>query len=813
VLSVTVRKINESTGKQFTGEPVEVLRQALEHSLEPGVEYNIESSDVEQLAFLDDDFHAAPPGQRPGDKLLNVGCCTAPAPAAYWISHGGGLKRAYVAAGNFTADELAAVALYDSRRHLASLYGYSGSEIAPRTRHPRSVRNGRTCEGLCGVNGYCGTGVDRACREVMAEYPTADEEVIDEWLAEHGWEIGRRYPHDRCPIDPCECSRNDPVVCLGTCIYCHRCAGVLGDGFRSYHRLIASDGGEVERPENVVKAMVWAKCHWTHAKHVLVPMFGHQAKLLYRALLKACHLHNVPKLPDGTANPERVAKETLIGWATSERVKIVRTVSGWFDADLKTPVKDSALTRFLTGLPTVWYYHVDEKGKGKLRMDPVREAECIGDAKISGYPPILPVHGVDLARHAKLIGSGTGTVRVEVPADRHPFRYVEPHERGDYEQHFATYFPGVNLDVVRLGIGALAFAQTNAGEVPMIFITGQSGAAKTRHAELAAVACGVEPAVLKYSNKGTERLDQQYGTAAERGGIAIMDEFGKHAGKGRKNELDGSDVVATLNGFRRGMSYHRLYVGPVSLTYAPPLMMTDTGLPPYFRDEVQIARRVVHVALGAGILAGGYDWRQTSRQNGASGILDWRDASPDNARACDCLVSDVIDHLRAGGYGGAFQGFAAMLGFHTVQNGTGDGVDAEEVYRELFQAVCRLARQTDNESGDKSFKGRGWVVFDPNNETAVVKAYAAAIGYESVYTSDGAFDKQKQRLGGVQWGRVLGVPGVELDLDKHGKKIALRFRLGVVRGFGRDKTRFNYEIPVAADGGNVAAPVAAAKVA
>jgi hypothetical protein len=787
MLTVTVRRITESTGKQFSGEPVEALRQALDCELEAGAEYNIESSDAEQLAFLDVDYHAAPNDEGRVWELQNALDRLPVQPAAAWISHGVGLKMAFVTGGGLTAKEVAAVALYAGRRQFAAIGGYSDSEIDDHTRHPMSVRDGRTCGMLSVCPDYTGFRIGDACRDALAEYPTADEEAVDEWLADHGFEKGRRYPHVHCPIEPVDCSRNDPVVCLDAGIYCHHCK-VHGRGFRSYDQLVAGAGGEVERPTNVVKAMVRERCHWSHAKHVLTQMFGCNAKLVYSALLKSWHLHNVPAAKDDKDNKVREAKEGLIRKALSERVKIVRTASGWFHDDLKTPVKDRSLNDLLTGLPTL--YFVDQKGK--LGVDTVRRGELNGDAEIYGYPPILPIHGVDLARQAGLIGSGCETVRVEVRAGRHPFRYVEPHDRGDYEQHFAKYFPGVNLDLVRLGVGALAFAQTNAGEVPMIFITGQSASAKTRHAELAAVACGVEPKVIQFQQRDTDRFKSQYCSAADVGGIAIMDEFAKNAGRAR---ADGSDIVAALTGFRSGMTLHRYHVGPATLAYAPPVILTDTDIPQYFREEVQIARRVIHVDLGPGILTnGGYDWRQTSRQNGASGILDWRDASPDNARACDCLASDVIDRIKASGYGGTFQGFAATLKFATVQNGTGDGTDPNDVYRDLFDAVCVVARQSDNEPTDPYFTGRGWAVVNLDTDTRAVRAFSAAVGEEVGDTRSTAFERYKQRLGGVQWGVILDVPAVELKLKRHGRKVGFKFHRGPVKGSGLSGTRFNYEL-------------------
>src|SRR5262249_18295134 len=60
-------------------------------------------------------------------------------------------------------------------------------------------------------------------------------------------------------------------------------------------------------------------------------------------------------------------------------------------------------------------------------------------------------------------------------------------------------FPGVNLDYVRLIIGALAFSQAVWGEPPQIFAAGQSRSAKTTNAELAAPAVGGAPRLARFT--------------------------------------------------------------------------------------------------------------------------------------------------------------------------------------------------------------------------------------------------------------------------------------------------------------------------
>jgi hypothetical protein len=778
--------------------PLAALRLALKHAGLTDAEPVLKWEGSDQLAALDMDFHD---GRSP-IHMDNLPCFAVPSAAITWRTHGGGLRLIYSASDPFTAGDLASLSAFSLKPYCPG----ATFETLDHCRHPAYPRGEQRCGEVhdTGGDGSCGRAVDVA-RGIMAEYREPNEDQVEEWLADAGMERGKRYPHERCPIEPSNHGRNDPVVVLDYGVYCHRCAAT-GSGFASWGRLV---GGEVTAT-NRLRLAVRGKSHWAHAKHVVAAetgWTGGMAKELYGALLKAQHVAPLPRTvdKDGTSvpNPALTAAGKLVDMALSNRVQIVRGNGCWLQNDLATPVREAGLSDIFTGFAAVHF----PGDKGRLQVDTVRRGELRGahDLSTYGFPAVTPIHGVDLAGAGSLIGADVADIRVSVPAKRYPFKYVPPAERlisyGPYESHFDTYFPGVNLDAVRLLIGALAFAQTRTGEAPMIFISGQSGAAKTRHAELAVVACGVPPVSIAFT-LNSERLKQAYGDASRRGGLAIFNEMGKHLGKSR---AESSDVVAALNSLCVGELYHALYVGPVAIDVAVPVVMTDTFVPDAFNGEIQLGRRVVVVPLGAGLNSRTgqdgkpLDWRATSTQNGASGILDWRTASADNAKACDCLVSDTIDRLQTLPQK-TFHSYAATLGFATLAERAveDDGCDHDAVYRELFDAACSHDPLT-NVPGSHFRTDRGWLVFNPSDDLPLARSYLKAVGLEDVqfgigYRHPATADTRIQKLAGQQWGQILGVAGVELDVEPHGKQIGLRFRLGPRTGCRAKVAKFNGEI-------------------
>jgi hypothetical protein len=254
-----------------------------------------------------------------------------------------------------------------------------------------------------------------------------------------------------------------------------------------------------------------------------------------------------------------------------------------------------------------------------------------------------------------------------------------------------------------------------------------------------------------------EEFLRHVAAGADAGAFVFVDEIAKQ--KAIEKILPARLLLLT-----RGTRYRALYIGSRLLPPLPVVVLADTVVPPIMRSDVQLARRIVEVDLGAGINVTGQDWRKTC---GTGDIKGWRSASEDNARAADIFVSDVIRNY----CDADFKVIAAKLGFKTFRDSAGD-FDATADYRAFFDAVCAAP-----EVEDGHIKGRGYKLIDAERRETPIECTFHAIGEQGVC--------------GAQWGRILQVPGVVCDFQRHRKKAFVRFRLGGSRML---TTKFNAEI-------------------
>jgi hypothetical protein len=167
------------------------------------------------------------------------------------------------------------------------------------------------------------------------------------------------------------------------------------------------------------------------------------------------------------------------------------------------------------------------------------------------------------------------------------------------------------------------------------------------------------------------------------------------------------------------------------------------------------------------------NWKETCR---CGDIRYWRAADRRNADAADMIVSDVMDKYFDGPVN--FEQIVKKFRYPFLNEQIGD-VDSDLPKKKLFEVVCK-----DPSGGSGMWSGPGWKVTSLLGDWPLVKALADC-GFRS---EDQA---SRQALTGCQWGRVLGVPGVELDLETRGQQVAIRFRLGKPRVKG---TKYNAEI-------------------
>jgi hypothetical protein len=714
---------------------------------------------VKRLAALDVDYHG---DRKPERHWIDAAARENPiAPACWWTTHGGGLRAVFVPHEGLTADELAAAfAVWFLFSPLAQrrsmLGGLTGVEIKTITRHPEYPNAvGNRCGGVHPGGLSRPKKLASALLDGEAE---VDEDAVEEWLSENGYQQYTAYEHDRCPIDEYgeHTSHGKPVWVGDYGINCLSCAS-RGDGFRSWAALL--DPGRVTRKKNVVHAMVRGRTHYDHARHVLaVEWEGEKCpeavrKLAYRALLKIKHV-----LPVDKQKPKvKEAEQALVDRVFYSQ-KLVRGEGRWMDlADLATVYEGQPLAKMLTDIPALQAVN-QTNGRPSFRTGKHGNFLTSADLRDDGFPAIVPLIGCDLRGKMPETFGAEPVYAALVPDRRAPFKYI-PKDQRDIKKAEAVFrgqFPGADLNLIRLLIAAKGYAQRMPMEPPLIVLTGQSGAGKTATVLLAAeVACDRMSRVS--FKRELNEFHRMLGAAAGRCGFLLIDEIAKATAWE-------SEMEECLTNIQSGISYRPLYSASAKLGNLPSVVLADTDLPPVMRKSIQIARRVVHVELGAGgtLDADGeaVDWRITTY---GGDIRGWR-GRLNHSAAADCLVSEVLDELMI--YN-TFHEAAAKLGYRTLDKAGTEDVDPDTDLIAFYVAVC-----TAPETRNATFKGGGWKVFDPLDGTGPL-----ADAWRNC-TETGT----PQRLTGCQWAKLLKVPGVVLNFRALSRKmVGVRFSAGGIR--------------------------------
>jgi hypothetical protein len=757
--TVLVRSMNSpsSKGSQFVGDsPREAFKAALT-AKGPFVEPVMSWNSHDDIAAIDIDYHRE--GKPTAAELASRIGRVEPSPAYSWITHGGGVRLIYVRHRGYTALEQALLAMIDVSPMFRDA---TGIEIKHDTRHPCYPRaNGRRA----------GEVQDHVVQDDPSVFigrllhtadDVVDEEAVRVWLEENGYAEGERLPHCNCPIEPTDDPKNDCVILLEGGIYCHSCDAkghthpkCSRPGFVPWAKLV--DAHRSEPRVNHLKAAVRNKTHWAHAKFVVqyhTGLVGKHAELLYKVLLRRWHVDGFGR-PLSTAAAK--ATEDLIGRCFFPAIPLVRGEGAWVHPrDLATPYSERGLAQMVTALPAVQYV---DRETGEVKVDKLRAGifQSNGDLTAYGYAPLDPVRGADVGRLVPASDNEQHrrTVPALLPADP-PFRFYDRTARAkfDFREHIARRFPGVNIELLKLLIAGKGYAQRSASEPPRVLITGQSGGGKSAHVLLAAVLVGDTVGKVAI-DQDPDRFLRGYATEARRNGFVFSDEVAK-------SKLTATDLCARLLLVSREATFHQLYVGSTKVGRLAVHVMADTLVPKPMRDEVQLARRIIHVDLGAGVNAKSSDWRVLGDIN------DWLTADVEaatNREASHMLVSEVMDEVRldAGGLSITFEDYAERLGFHLLRDAV-DGADGDEPFRELFKQVLAAPECTKGK-----WKGPGWKVFSLSDNTPLARAFKAC-----QEGGDGDF----QAITGRQWGGVMNIPGLVCDVSPHRQQVGLRFRVG-----------------------------------
>ncbi len=213
--------------------------------------------DMEQIAFLDVDYHEFPLDQRPDERDLDAMMNSILPRGIYgFASHGRGLKMIFTRQEALSAKVLADCAA--SYIHLID--PRCDTEVLNTCRHPAMPRG----EQKCGPVREMVSDATIAIIGVFNRF-ACPPDIAERFRTESGWQLGQRYGHERCPIDPTHISGSpNPIIALEHGVYCHSCNGRHGDGYRSWGQL----AGLVTEDKNPIYEAARHRAHWDHVKYL-----------------------------------------------------------------------------------------------------------------------------------------------------------------------------------------------------------------------------------------------------------------------------------------------------------------------------------------------------------------------------------------------------------------------------------------------------------------------------------------------------------------------------------------------------------------
>jgi hypothetical protein len=712
--------------------------------------------DDPRLCNLDLDQHFLPLAERPTASWWESrATICVPRPVAWNYSHGRGAHFYYVARDGYEAGELAAAAALWWLSHDSSVK----SEIISRTRLPDYSRPDGQVAGP--VQECVGTTDISTIARWLTGGGEATQEEIDGWLQAHDMEIGKRYPHDKCPLGWKVHGDRSPVVVSEQGIYCHSCASVGGNrtGFRSWPVLL--NKGIVNNVANLVKH----KGHWAHARLVLMHQYSHlhEALLqrLYRAAIRLVH-------PDYNANPIFIDRD------------LIRIDGAWWSADGRTLYRVAFLKHALGDLPTC----IRSDGSPDLvRLDMLMQG---GNLARTGYPNITlvrgcKIHGQHLPYDNDQIVAVTQTEVLQTASREHLPRYLThnewPMSIDAAWQTVENYFPGVHRPYLELLLAARGVAEASRTSIPpIILVTGPTASGKSAGVQLAAAIAGDHATEVIHSGN-TERLRQNIKEGLNTGTFICLNEVLKNAKLSRAglNPREALDPILSLT---KHSSSHVLYVGPRSLGVLPALVLTDTTCPSEVHDDQQLARRIIHVTLQHRVF-----WQESLTEHaGGRGIDQFRLFSVEAAQAANVILSHLIDRYFSEPH--TFEEIARDIGFSTLEK-SDDFEDMGVKLHRLFDLVCADTTSLP-EVDARRLGGRGWV--------KIVRGSGADL--ETLWTDlcdpgEGGWITSRH-VDAADWSLVLGWPGrsISCDIKHHGNQtVFIRFREGT-----RKAARVNGEI-------------------
>ncbi len=704
----------------------------------------LEWESKEQLCGLDIDYHGTTPP--PADWLTGV--CEVhlkSKPFLWHFSRGGGLHLFYRALGDLTAEELAGIAALRFKQ----LDPTAGVECKKQFR-------GWSGELFRMSDAQTVTSVTE-----WVEYEGVEEKQITDWLESEGMEIGQRYPHERCPINPCT-SHAEPVQVMDTGIFCHRCAG-LGNSIGSRKPGWAPWGSLVgSRGCGLLGLMIRHLTHWGHAKWVVKDRFrvdDYIGRLAYRA---ACKLYHSGKPSAGLVNKifcDEAESFARVGgrWAsvesdyewTKDCVGILGSLPVCNQVNEEGVAKSVASRLNLFQQPTL---NLSSFGYSDLEV--IRGCKVYGQHLEYRQPGRLVIE----VPHKREARYGKQFSPLYIPAGK---RLSESAAKSVFD----SVLPGIIWPYVYLLIAAKGCREGPVGLNPVLLVDGPTGSAKSGHVQLAVGMCGDNALDVVYTTD-TEKLRQSIKRAAVSGSYAVVNEFIKEATHGRDRLTPVQALDPILNLTPNSVS-KEMYVGPVMMGQPPVLVFTEQSIPQTLRAQGQIARRCHHVRMPERV-----DWATPLTALGLSSLEDLRCSSDELRDASNAILSYVIDQFFQ--VPTSFDTIAKELGYFSLESSP-DFDDPTSQLLDFFVEVCRAP---DIEAPHKKrFSGKGYKLIEKSDESELHTLWSMLADKQA-----GPDWFQSRQIMEKDWGKVIGSSApVRSDIINDGQRVAVRFSQGPVK--------------------------------
>lgn len=695
-----------------------------------------------RVKVLDIDYH----GEYKIDetRLREMALSVRPTPCYWWISHGQGVKLVYNDQHGFTAEELASVAAYSWRLKCP----HATMEIMSNTRLPQfpRFRGAITDPPRAWFQGSA-IGDLNEVKKLFTSF--ADDVDVEEALTILNMEMGKTYPHSRCPYDPNHISKGEPVKAGSHGVYCFSCKGRGFPSFLSYRTIT---GKQDSRLTNCIKHHT----HWTHAKYILrylCDLPDSILRVLYTSALKLYH------------GIDDVRNEMVY-----RTQPLIRVAGEWmFDEDSRGTALTGDRKAVFKEFPCVRVAVEQPTGEKKYPIVPSK-IEVLSHPKRNqsdlGYDELTLIKGAILyGVHNKYFST---IIPVEdsfplLPADRRP-RYVGSARRmkeDEFKGIINEVFPDIDWDYLNLLVFAKGLAEGNI-TLPYLLIAGPSGAAKTTTVDIAAGITGdTNTSVMWTSNE--ERLREYIRSGIQKGSYVTVNEVFKNSEKEKKTPKQALDPILNLT---PNSESHALYTGSVPLGRNFVMTFTDIEVPEEVQKDKQLARRLIYHRLQDEVP----DWRTNIQKFGISEAYDIRKVSRQVAAACNCYLSDLVDRVFAPGCD--LRNGMEELGLSFLK----DSTEFKDTSGRLKKFVEEFLKYPESNLPYRP-TGKGWKSLEPNDSSEFRHQWDSF--------ADGKFgDKwgRSRELASTSWKSLSGMPGVVVDSEvvtRNGEAtVFVRFRAG-----------------------------------